>query len=504
MSFKMLNESQQDMEQFLLEMGKKYHSDSTTFTHDFIYRNLIDYGVYLNEAKVKTKQWYPIWMANLGKLNNLDLHLPKKSKDFLQLRNVPSNVNVENYIKLYIPIHRSHFNQCVQVLFTFLSNENIIHDSKIRNQISDDAIVVRVTNKEDVERIINFIKQNELFNTALLKPNPFAPKKDGIAIVKDGHLSYNSILCYYIEDYIKHEKHCISLPRFYGYLEKSYQEAFVLGYHLSVLAHSHHIDYQFKHEEDYYKKMYDDKYITEILMKVVGGHESYEGILLPIYENTKEETNIDELRLFARKKELEYHNACDILNKALEINSRLMGVNNTVNAFNMFVGHGSAMGFTRKENARKLIEENLSREVLSYILKDLTPEDYVRMEAYNLGYIEREVSLDAVDQFIHDLIESLVYTRKKHLKEMKHLEQKQQIKSMLGSIKEGNFDCITNDNQQRKKLIMDSKKIRLNLLDKMLMQFMLESGETVEDEDTAIELFSELLTTLELDGVLVK
>ncbi len=505
MSYKKMNESQKDMEHFLIEMSEQYQQDATKFTHDFIYKKLIQRGVYLNESKVKTTQWYPIWMANLGKLKHLDVYLPNKKQGFLQLRNTdPSNTDVESYIKMYIPLHRSHFNQCVQRLFTFLSEENVIHNSKIRNQIAGDAVVVRVTSRLDVDRITSFIKQDSLFDTALIKSNPFAIQKEDLAIVKDGNLSYNSILCYYIENYMKNEKEIVSLPRFYKYVEKCYQESFVAGYHLSVLAHEHHIDYQFSREDEYYKKLYDDKYITELLLSVLQGKNDFEEDFIPLYERTKRSKEVDELRVFSREKEQVYHEACSYLNQALEINLRLLGLNNTIHAFKQFVGYGSSIGFTRKERARFLIEQKVPRDVLTYILKELSPEDYVRMEAYNLGYIEKEVPLDAVDQFIHDLIESLVFTRKKHLKEMKQLEQKQRIKSMLSSIKEGNFECITNDHQQRKKLIMDSKKIRLNLLDKMLMQFMLESGEEVEDEDTAIELFSELLTTLELDGVLVK
>lgn len=504
MEYKKLNESQTDMEHFLVEMYDQYRSDVTVFTHDFIYKRLLQHGVYLNESKVKTKQWYPIWMANLGKLNHLDIYEPKKAQGFLQLRNVdPNTIDNETYIKLYLPLHRSHFNQCVQHLFTFLSDENIKHDSKIRGQIASDAVVVRVTSRLDVDRITNFIKQDELFSTALLKPNPFAIKKDGIAIVKDGNLSYNSILCHYIENYIKQEHGVVSLSRFYQYVNACYQESFKEGYHLSILAHTHQIDYQFKQEDEYYKKLYDDKYITELLLQVLSGKEDFEETFLPIYEETKDGAKVDTLRVFARKKEQEYHEACNSLNKALEINLRLLGVNNTIYALKRFVGYGSAMGFTRKEQARRIMEEQLPRNVLSYILRELTPEDYVRMEAYNLGFIQKEVPVDAVDNFMNCLIESLVFTRQKYLENLKEIEQKKQVKQILACIKNGNFEHITNKHQARKKLLMASKKVRLDLLDKMIQQFMLETGETVEDEEEAIELFSDMIANLDLQGNLV-
>lgn len=500
MDYKKLNESQKEMENFLLEMNEQYKKDVTVFTHEFIYQKLIQTGVYLNEAKVKTTQWYPILTANLGKLKHLDVYPPKKQQGFFQLRNLLEKVDIEKYIKLYIPLHRSHFNQCVQHLFTFLSNENIIHDSKIRNQISNDAVVVRVSSRLDVDRITAFIKQDELFKTALIKPNPFTIKKDGIAIVKDGHLSYNSILCHYIENYIKKEDH-VSLLGFYKYVDACYKEAFVSGYHMSVLAHNHKIDYQFKHEEEYYKKLYDDKYITKLILCVISGKEDFEENFLPIYEKTKEVKDVDVLRNFARTKETEYHNACNTLNQALEINLKYLGVNNTIHAFKMFVGHGSAKGFTRRENARMMMEEQLPRTVLSYILRGMTPEDYVRMEAYNLGFIKKEVEMDAVDVFMDILIKSLVSTHQKYLEDLKEKDQKKRIKQMVSMVKEGHFEHITNDDQARKKLMMASKKVRVELLDKMIQQFMLEIGDKVEDEEEAVELFSEMIIHLELEEI---
>lgn len=498
MGYKRMNESQKDMENFLIEMAEQYQLDATKFTHDFIYKKLIQRGIYLNESKVKTTQWYPIWMANLGKLKNLDVYLPNKKQGFLQLRNTdPTKIDVESYIKIYIPLHRSHFNQCVQRLFTFLSEENIIHNSKIRNQIAGDAVVVRVTSRLDVDRITNFIKQDSLFDTALIKPNPFTIQKEGLAIVKDGNLSYNSILCYYIENYIKKEHGVVSLARFYKYVDLCYQESFKAGYHLSVLAHEHHIDYQFSMEEEYYKKLYDDKYITELLMSVLEGKNDFEEDFIPLYEQTKESKGIDELRVFSREKEQAYHEACRYLNQALEINLRLLGVNNTIHAFKQFVGYGSAIGFTRKERARFFIEQKVSRDVLTYILKELSPEDYVRMEAYNLGYIEKEIPLDAVDHFMNCLLESLVVTCHKYMKNLTSVEQKKRVKQLINLIKDGNFENITNDEQLRKKLMIASKNVRLPLLDKMIHQFMLEVGNVVEDEEEAVDLFSEMVMNLE-------
>ena len=130
-----------------------------------------------------------------------------------------------------------------------------------------------------------------------------------LAVTKDGRLSYHSVVASYIEDYIKQEEKEVSLSRFYAYLNTLYKKTFVEGYDLSIVAYIQHLDYQFEKEDAYYQEVYDCKYITEILLKVLSGHQDYEQDFLPIYEQTKKETNIDDLRSFYRKKESNYHQA---------------------------------------------------------------------------------------------------------------------------------------------------------------------------------------------------
>ena len=121
-----MTESQIEMEQFLQEMKVLYEKEPQHFNTTTIYRKLIQLGVYANELHTTTRQWYPIWEATFQKCAHLDLFNTTLDSKFFQIRNIDTSnkLPTEQFIKLYLPVHRSHFNQCVQRLFLFLDQQN--------------------------------------------------------------------------------------------------------------------------------------------------------------------------------------------------------------------------------------------------------------------------------------------------------------------------------------------------------------------------------------------
>lgn len=493
-----MSESQIEMEHFLQEMKSLFEKEPHHFNSTTIYRKLIQHGVYANELHTTTKQWYPIWEATFRKWGNLDLFNTTLDSKFFQIRNVDTEKELptEQFIKLYLPLHRSHFNQCVQHLFSFLSKEQMIHDSKIRKAITNDSIVVRVTSPEDVVKIDQFIQEDSLFQSGLMEPSPFAMHHHSFAVTKDGRLSYHSVVASYIEDYIKQEEKEVSLSRFYAYLNTLYKKTFVEGYDLSIVAYIQHLDYQFEKEDAYYQEVYDCKYITEILLKVLSGHQDYEQDFLPIYEQTKKETNIDDLRSFYRKKESNYHQATYHLSLCIEKNIECQGLNNTIHAFQMYVDDKNPNGFTKQKQIRQTLMKEVPHSLLPFILDGLTPEDYVTKEAYNLGLIKKEVEIDDVDEFMDDLIQGLILTYEKYLQKLDKKIAREKIIEAVRLIQHEDFSYITKDKQVRKKLMLSSKKINLKYLDQIIYQYLLEATIDVEREEDTMHEFAILIEDL--------
>ena len=118
------------------------------------------------------------------------------------------------------------------MLFDFISVNNISHVSKIGKRIRFDDIVIRVADESDARMILDFVKNNRYMQEGLLKPNPFAFSKDGIALACDGNISYNNVISLLINNYIVDKKgkdlNAIGFEDFYNFVIDIYINIFIL------------------------------------------------------------------------------------------------------------------------------------------------------------------------------------------------------------------------------------------------------------------------------------
>ena len=138
----------------------------------------------------------------------------------------------DNYYKLYIPLDKEHIRNGADLIFDYIKQNNIEHLSKIGADIRFDDIVIRLTNKKDVEKVINFVGSNEYLKEGLIKPNPFLYSKNNVAVACDGDLSFNNIISSLISNYINEKKlnnnlKEISVYDFYEYARNIYNDIFV-------------------------------------------------------------------------------------------------------------------------------------------------------------------------------------------------------------------------------------------------------------------------------------
>ena len=136
-----------------------------------------------------------------------------------------------DHIKVYVPLDYEHLERGANEIFAFLDENNISHRSKVGRRIRFDDLNIRLINKEDLEKLLTFIKNNKYIQEGLLKPNPFAYVCDNISLASDGSLSYNETVTNYIMLYLidvhKNKKKNITIKDFYHFVIDYYAKTFV-------------------------------------------------------------------------------------------------------------------------------------------------------------------------------------------------------------------------------------------------------------------------------------
>ena len=107
-----------------------------------------------------------------------------------------------NEIKIYVPLDINHIKEGANLIFDYISSNNIVHQSKIATIIRTDNVVIRVTTLEDADKIINFVTNNEYLKEGLLNVNPFLPNYNGLGITMDNFTTYNGNVAQIISDFL--------------------------------------------------------------------------------------------------------------------------------------------------------------------------------------------------------------------------------------------------------------------------------------------------------------
>lgn len=173
------------------------------------------------------------WLQHFDKNNNIDVFVSPNWSYFCQFVSKDKTASIaKDHIKVYIPLDAKHIEEGAKQIFDFLSNNNIPHLSKIGKNIRFDDIVIRLVNKEDADKLINFVNNNKYIQNGLIEANPFAFNNNGIALACDGNLSYNDTIAGLIDMYIGQKKrenalNTVGLRNFYSYLINVYQKQFI-------------------------------------------------------------------------------------------------------------------------------------------------------------------------------------------------------------------------------------------------------------------------------------
>lgn len=172
-------------------------------------------------------------------LVNVQLHLNEKYKGLEGINTFtgpkPSNIfwvienrgqmkdknfyeDIKDSIKLYLPVDASNIYEVSTKVLDYIIKEGIHIQAKIAKNMRSDVFVIRVLDKDKLDKLLNYI--NSLDYNSKSKPNPFALNVGRVSITKDGMMSYNTVLAEYITEYLKSEREEVTLENFKKFMHK--------------------------------------------------------------------------------------------------------------------------------------------------------------------------------------------------------------------------------------------------------------------------------------------
>lgn len=126
--------------------------------------------------------------------------------------------DIKDSIKLYLPVDASNIYEVSTKVLDYIIEEGIHIQAKIAKNMRSDVFVIRVLDKDKLDKLLNYI--NSLDYNSKSKPNPFAINVGRVSITKDGMMSYNTVLAEYITEYLKSEREEVTLENFKKFMHK--------------------------------------------------------------------------------------------------------------------------------------------------------------------------------------------------------------------------------------------------------------------------------------------
>lgn len=173
--------------------------------------SLVNVQLHLNE---KYKGLEGINTFTGPKPNNVFLVIENRG----QMKDKNFYEDIKDSIKLYLPVDASNIYEVSTKVLDYIIKEGIHIQAKIAKNTRSDVFVIRVLDKDKLDKLLNYI--NSLDYNSKSKPNPFALNVGRVSITKDGMMSYNTVLAEYITEYLKSEREEVTLENFKKFMHK--------------------------------------------------------------------------------------------------------------------------------------------------------------------------------------------------------------------------------------------------------------------------------------------
>ena len=425
-----------------------------------VYSNLIA----LNSKRERVRDNFSLWQEKFYDCKNLNVFVAPNWKYFCQFKSIPQNAYVYNCIKLYVPFDKEHISNSVTKLFSFVSDNNITHVSKVASDTRFDDVVLRVKNKEDILKIKDFVVSDKDLTDGLIEPNPFSFQVGPLAVTWDGNLSYNMVVSDWISKYIEDLDRSNSLDNasyfsFYQYVHDKFNEIFINGNGINEFC----LNKGFTDVYDGLTNYYD---VTSIFLTALNPKSTYLDLFsqvdVAINPEHQMEVSNNLRRLISNDKyDVSDNNKKEVFDYTFYEMSRIEGVKNAISRFRHFTSNGDYRIFTRDKNIRNLIVEN-----------GLTP-----LDIDNLLYEEEK--------------QSLINASLKTLEKYDGI----QLSRALILLQNGSYEAFTNDDNVRNNLSLFISKDNAS---KIIHRILEDSGYSVSS-DEEVWLFMEMISKMSLE-----
>lgn len=180
---------------------------------------------------VECKELFKKWIERNKKVQGLTILYELDWPYFLQFYSTGDRKYFDEnpyYIKLYIPMKQKKLFESVNILFDYINNSKIKHESKVADKIRTDNVIIRLIN-DDIDsalKIIDFVNKDKIIKNNLNKTNPFVPTINGIGFMYETGISYNEELATLIAHYITmciEKRHAPVLSDFYRWFKENNQ-----------------------------------------------------------------------------------------------------------------------------------------------------------------------------------------------------------------------------------------------------------------------------------------
>ena len=190
-------------EEFLIYLKDLYKQNPTLeINNNIIYSELARFISYQDGKlkRVEKDNLVNVQVQLNNKYKNRVLCSSANSGYFFFIENRMGATDEEFYNKMYIACDATNIYKVADSLFDFMLKEHIVTQSKISKEMRTDCFVVRVSTKEEAEKVCNYV--NSLNYQSTIVPNPFVLNNGNVGMAMDGKLSYNTILSSFLKNYL--------------------------------------------------------------------------------------------------------------------------------------------------------------------------------------------------------------------------------------------------------------------------------------------------------------
>jgi len=451
-------------------------SQTNNITHKQIYAQLISQEIPERERLIDISKIFNSLQENNKSNPKIDVFADPNWNYFCQFvsKNVIEKFN-KNPIKIYVPLKKRNIEKNIKKIFDFITTNNIEHCSKLAKNIRTDNLVIRVYDKEDADKIINFINNDLELNDDMYNPNPFTINEGKIGLAMDRILSYNTILSKYIEEYIKYENEKNVLASEDGF-------RFFLEIKLDEILRIEDLSQQIKMCEErdkknipHYLKSLEE--ITTLLVKVLK-KETKEDIYQYFKDVNDANYNRGKGRIYAHfSYEKLYKHNHELLKELITVTNEKYGYIQTKKTLEAYKNNGELNYITRTNDLREKVESSESfRTYLSLI--DIEKEMMAIIPKKNS---EVETSKESI---MEDVFKSTYISCQ--TPERGFCGKNQVVRALI-RIKSNDYNCITRINNAR---ALAQEKIKPEEVERIIMNTLESNGYIIENEIDLYELYA--------------